>query len=535
MAQPTVINNATYQPYDRYVDSHGLRIFSLDEVSESFIKKVAVTYDAMHASNSSVDTESRATFKAALENNYVFQKVGISGPDYYGGGANLVNGPQSGNYDHNQTDFIWEGTTTTASGQTNEVIEHLLHTVTAVGFNILYPEWKWNDSSSSINLAMQQAIDGSYYDISSYAIVTDPEDHMKTVATEFAYWLVLAEWEYFDVAGISADHPEFTLRTASDIANHLPLAHQLYLDTFAKIFSVPDKTLIQSVYSRETEYDFSAPLNTVLSTPVSEDINPTLSTEEVSKLYVAIFGRASEGEGNDYWAAGHNTTKSAADAMFLASAVKEYFGVPEFTSTESVRTVVETIYLNALGKTSATDSAGIDYWIAEVSPDKSIGEVVSDLVLAANNIANAGIAQDTFNNKVLVSNYVADNIAAFTNTSEFTAYISSVDNTTASVTTARLNIAADASSFALTANSISLYEVDNTNNDYLKSLYNNILGHDSNSSDYDFLLDHLDAGTITREKLFMYFEESTENEVDLIELIASNANHEPYDMGLTLI
>ena len=39
MPEPTVINNATYQPYDRYVDSHGLRIFSLNGVSVSFIKE----------------------------------------------------------------------------------------------------------------------------------------------------------------------------------------------------------------------------------------------------------------------------------------------------------------------------------------------------------------------------------------------------------------------------------------------------------------------------------------------------------------
>ena len=544
MPEPTVINNATYQPYDRYVDSHGLRIFSLDGVSESFIKKVAVTYDAMHASNSQINTKLRATFKAALEDNYVFQKIGIGSPDYYGGGDQLVPHPgyvrgvdiQRGNYLHNHTDFIWEGTERTAASQTNEVIEHLLHTITTVGFNILYPEWQWADSTSSLYLAMQQAIDGGYYNISSYAdLLSEPEGHMKTVVTEFAYWLVLAEWDYVDFVGKAINNEEFTLRTASDIANHLPLGHQLYLDTFAKVFSVPDKTLIQSVYSRETPYDFLSPLNTVLSTSVSEDINLALSTEEVSKLYVAIFGRASEGDGNAYWAAGHSTTESAANAMFLASAVTEYFNVPEFTSTENVRTVIETIYLNSLGKTNATDSAGINYWVAAVSSDKSIGEVVSDLILAANNTANAGIAQDTFNNKVLVSNYVAAHVAVFTNTSEFTAYISNVDNTTTSVTTAKVNIAADASSFILTTDSTSFYEVENTNNDYLKSLYNNISDHDAHSGDFAFLLGHLDAGTVTREELFTYFEERTANEGGLIELIGGNANHEHYDIGLTLI
>ena len=80
---------------------------------------------------------------------------------------------------------------------------------------------------------------------------------MFTILTEFSFWLVLAEWEYFELTDKSNNNTEFTLRTASDIADKLPLAHQLYLDTFAKVYSIPDKTLIQALFSTETPYVFS--------------------------------------------------------------------------------------------------------------------------------------------------------------------------------------------------------------------------------------------------------------------------------------
>ena len=40
MADLTVIEDTYYLPFNRYIDSHGLRIFVLDDVSNSFIKKL---------------------------------------------------------------------------------------------------------------------------------------------------------------------------------------------------------------------------------------------------------------------------------------------------------------------------------------------------------------------------------------------------------------------------------------------------------------------------------------------------------------
>ena len=165
-----------------------------------------------------------------------------------------------------------------------------------------------------------------------------------------------------------------------------------------------------------------------------------LTQTQVSELYVAVFGRASEGEGNTYWAT-YETTESAATEMFTLDVVSNYFSVSNFTEEANVRTVVEAIYLNALGKAPADDVAGIQYWVDSIIVDgNAMGVMVAGLVASANDPVNAGAAQDTFNNKVAVSNYTADTVEAFSDFTTFQGLISSVDETTASVDAAKTEV-----------------------------------------------------------------------------------------------
>ena len=255
MADFTIIKNEAYQPFNRYIDIGGLRIFGLDEVSDNFLNQVASTYEAMLASNDLINLEMRSAFSDILKENYIFQRVGFDSPEYYGGGDKLPQHPINGNYKDNQTDYIWEGLSRSEASQISTVIEHLLHTITGVGFVFQFSEWDPQDPSSKINLAMEQAIEGGYYDVSSYESIKlrgDDEGYAKAIVIEFSYWLILAEWEYFDITDKANNNTEFTLRTASDIANKLPLAHELYLDTAAKILSRPDERIIQSLFSKDS-------------------------------------------------------------------------------------------------------------------------------------------------------------------------------------------------------------------------------------------------------------------------------------------
>mgnify|MGYP001490473443 CR=1 FL=1 len=57
MSNFTIIKNDGYQPFNRYIDIGGLRIFALDEVSDNFLNKVGSTYEAMFASNNLINLE----------------------------------------------------------------------------------------------------------------------------------------------------------------------------------------------------------------------------------------------------------------------------------------------------------------------------------------------------------------------------------------------------------------------------------------------------------------------------------------------
>ena len=491
MAGLTVIEDTYYLPFNRYIDSHGLRIFVLDDVSNSFIKKVAATYEAMLTTNSLIDTEQRATFKEALENNYVFQKVGVEGPEYYGGGNNFQKPhPTNGNYRDEQTDYIWEGTSRTygdktniqaAASQTGTVIEHLLHTITSIGFNLVYPEWKWADSSSSINLAMQQAIDGGYYDISSYASVLDrdPEGHMALIVQEFSFWLVLAEWEYFELTDKSNNNTEFTLRTASDIADKLPLAHQLYLDTFAKVFSAPDKSLIQALFSNETTYDFSTHtgLESVTGTAIADQLYG-------NELNNTITGR----DGNDtIFADGGSDT------------------IEGGTGLDTIKyTLSQANYTLALGESSST--------VTEISTGANDSFSTIERVV----FSDKAVALDIGSGEVGGSCYRIYK-AAFNRTPDeggLGYWIGQMDlgKTLVEVSAGFI----DSDEFRAS------YGTNPTNGEFLTKVYNNVLGRDPDSGGYDWWVDQLTNNPEkTWDKVMADFSEGTENQANVLELIGN--------------
>lgn len=275
-----ITQDGNFNPFNRYIDVYDLRIFYLDDVSESFAKKVAASYEAILGSGDIINTEDQSLLKETIREYYVYQKVGVQGPENYGG-SEPPNLEIRGSYDEYQTDYIWElSSDSLSSSQINEVFEHILHTITAVALPLIYDDWKWQNPSSKINLAMQQALDGGYYDISQYdSIKGDSEAYTKTLATEFAYWFILAEWDYYSISGMNETN-EFTLRTSKDIAEKLPLAHELYQDIVTKVLAVPNKTFTEALFSREKEYDFSTHIAGGSNEKISEEKNSNSSDAE---------------------------------------------------------------------------------------------------------------------------------------------------------------------------------------------------------------------------------------------------------------
>ena len=131
-----------------------------------------------------------------------------------------------------------------------------------------------------------------------------------------------------------------------------------------------------------------------------------LSETQVSMLYVALFNRASEGDGNRYWQSTGFSMDKLADSMLSTTDAQNYFG----DSLNSNRAFVEHIYKNTLNKTPSDDPEGIVYWTNLLNSGVPRGTMVASFVTAVTNPLNAGNAQNQFNNRVTVSNYMSQNI-----------------------------------------------------------------------------------------------------------------------------
>jgi len=148
------------------------------------------------------------------------------------------------------------------------------------------------------------------------------------------------------------------------------------------------------------------------------DTNTNLTKTEISELYVSIFNRASEGEGNQNWQNQHLSMAMTATLMLDTSAAKVYFG----SSLDTNQAFIEHIYLNTLNKTPTDDPDGIATWVNQLdSGAMTKGEVVATMIEAINTYAPGGVhynpndtktvgAYNQFNNRVIVSNHMADTI-----------------------------------------------------------------------------------------------------------------------------
>lgn len=244
----TGCKSSSEEDFPNYVDVKKLRIFAREEVSTSFLNNVGEAYKEMLNDNSDVDSTMRSHYLSISEDEYVYQRVGVDG---MANNSNIDSFEPPEPYRDNATDYIWEKDT--ADGQIGEVVEHLLHTVTNVIFYLAYPnDWDYNDSYSAISLAMQEAIDKGIYDVSSYEDLKDDNGYNKIITQEYAYWLILAEWDYFIITdktmnGMSGNE-EFVIGTPEEIYAQLPLGHKLYSDYVERVLSIPDKQKMISLF-----------------------------------------------------------------------------------------------------------------------------------------------------------------------------------------------------------------------------------------------------------------------------------------------
>jgi len=247
-----IVTDTSFRDYQKYVDVAGLRIFALPEVSDEYMYKVAETYFQMLQQGENIDNGLRSKYLNSVDNEKVFQRVGFEGPEYYNFDSPKpsVDCCPGNGYEDNHTDFIWEYKDANTIGTVGEVVEHLLHTITGAGLLLEFPEWSWEDTNSKIHKAMNEAVEKNIYDISSYEEIKnngDIEGYNRVTVQEFSFWVIVTAWGYGDIFDLP--HGEFEISTINEVRSELPLAFELYVDTIEKIFTIPDKELLKSLFS----------------------------------------------------------------------------------------------------------------------------------------------------------------------------------------------------------------------------------------------------------------------------------------------
>ena len=291
-----LVKTDAYTPYDKWGTSYNLIIGALPDVTDGFITNVLNIANKMLAANDSTNSVNRDLLLSNFNQYKAFQRVGKTNMSSYDPVLNNDNyaGWDNINDNYAVVDFIWEATSDsptdeqTKAGQINAILEHLLHTITLI-FDKSYTSWGYEDASSDLVLAMNQAIEGGYYDpTGNYGSLqaNDPTLYSRIIAQEFAYWMILTGW---DLKSLYAPDvaPEWTILTAAELETTLPLAHKLFTDTVNGVLVNPTQAYLDGL-------TFSS-LPTASTTPAA----PAKPTSMAVTIEVSVAANNS-GSGNVY-------------------------------------------------------------------------------------------------------------------------------------------------------------------------------------------------------------------------------------------
>jgi hypothetical protein len=149
----------------------------------------------------------------------------------------------------------------------------------------------------------------------------------------------------------------------------------------------------------------------------------------IYKLYIALFERAPEKDGVDYWY--KELIKNNFDYSLIANdminAASNYSSIyPQYKDIDlnnynSIKPIIENVYKILFNKTYDDDPSGIDYWTNDVIKYKDLGSVVTNIIKVADGISNKEIETDentydyavNFENKTELSKYVSEKFQKF--------------------------------------------------------------------------------------------------------------------------
>ena len=231
-----IITSDEYPPFTKKLTVCGITLIARDEISNEFMRNVAITISEMFTTTSNTDTELQ---KRLIENLYKY-KTTI--PLFYGENWDIPDSDES-NWDNTMAensmcDIIMED----IPNQVMEVIEHILHHMTNIGLHFtMVEDWGLN-SDSELYRATNAAISSGNYDISQYSDISEIDVRNRVIVQEYAYWIIYTAWDLRKKYG--PIESEWLIMTKEEFIRKEPVAFELFQNTIPKILSCPSDSIL---------------------------------------------------------------------------------------------------------------------------------------------------------------------------------------------------------------------------------------------------------------------------------------------------
>ena len=238
-----LIKNNDYAPYDKHLTSYGLIVAGLPDVTEDFMEKVGNIVNATLRRTSLTSDPDRDLFLGNIVYYQALQRVESTA-------IRLDDSPSDDNGNHEFNSIIFEATQDssedekTNASQVNAIIKPLIYTI-ALMLEKTFSAWSYEDPSSQLVLAMNEAINRGYYDPTGKfgdLSETDPIAYKRAIAEDFAYWMILTAWD-LKSSYAPANSPEWTIENLDEMESSTPLAYALFYDYVDPILANPKKYL----------------------------------------------------------------------------------------------------------------------------------------------------------------------------------------------------------------------------------------------------------------------------------------------------
>lgn len=227
-----IIRSDEYKIFTKKMMVYGITFVANDNVTDDFMLKVAVTLKEMFPRKEGMDLELQ---EQVLQNVYKYRGVipfiRVDEVDEIEKQLECDDFVKK----NSVPDIIIEGSKT----QTMEVVEHLLHFITAIGLHHTLPEIWGADNDSRAYRSMMEAAEKKYYDIDKYLDIEDLDAIKVAVMQEYVYWVITSVWNLQEKYGLGED--EWTLKNEEAVKTFLPSAYELYQGTIPKIMTVPSQ------------------------------------------------------------------------------------------------------------------------------------------------------------------------------------------------------------------------------------------------------------------------------------------------------